>query len=213
MCANVFFASAPLLCPWAPSVCAGARASHQGCAPKACRASWLPAGLGGSPLPRLLISHQLQQEPAQCSGSLRNRSRGNQDEINLSKGRQLNVKFNPRASLLSVGIMLMTTAQRKTGQGEGKALPCCSTFLYTLLACSRASPNLSCPHWCSSAPVQGMCCCVSRLRRGEQLHVPHVPMHVLYASWPQRNSCTQRHRHTLCVNAHTICQHIRLYGR
>lgn len=102
---------------------------------------------------------------------------------------------------------------KKQGRGGGKALPCCSSFPYILLAGSRASPSLSCPQRCSSAPVRGVCCRARTLRRGEQLPMPHVPMHVWYASWPQRNSCTQRHRHTACVNAHTICQRMRLYGR
>lgn len=102
---------------------------------------------------------------------------------------------------------------KKQGRGGGKALPCCSSFPYILLAGSRASPSLSCPQRCSSAPVRGVCCRACTLWRGEQLPMPHVPMHVSYASWPQRNSCTQRHQHTACVNAHTICQHIRLYGR
>lgn len=111
-----------------------------------------------------------------------------------------------------------TRAVRRRGKRDGERLspPYCSSFPCTLLACSRAGPSFSAhtARWGRSPrAVPSACRRVRTLRQGEQLRAPHVPMHVLYASWLQRNSFTQRHQHTLRVNAHAICQHVRLYGR
>lgn len=136
---------------------------HRGDTPRLCS-----QGLGGSPLPRLLIAQRLQQELAQCSGSLRTGSRGNRNEIILSKGRQRNVKFSPRASLLSVGIMLMTTKNR--AGGEARPFHAAAPFLTPCWRAAEPAPA-SLAH--SGAALHSCeACAAVRARCGEESNFP-----------------------------------------
>lgn len=150
-------------------------------------------GLGGSPLPRLLTAQRLQQELAQCSGSLRTGLRGNRNEIILSKGRQRNVKFSPRASLLSIGIMLMTTKNRAGGRQGPSMLQLLSLHLAggqqsrpqpllptAVQLCTRARRVLPCAHAAVRRATSHAACanaCVVRQLAAEKLMHPETSAH------------------------------------
>lgn len=95
----------PLPCPWAPAACAGAQPRIKGCS---------------HGVLSILDSCWPRGQPAQHSGSLRIRSRGNQEEINLFSRWQLNCEMHP-----------CSQAERKTVRGKGE--PFCGLLLCILL--------------------------------------------------------------------------------
>lgn len=214
MCTNVVFASAsphPRV-PWAPLVCADTGTHTKGRLPGTAEHPGFPLA-SGTAAPAAAADSSW--DAAGGSSALRlseDKSRGNEEEIILSKRWQLNVKFTPAVRQRGKGGW--------SGWGEAKpfcaAAPCFTSFWHT--AEPAPSPLLMSVYLCAPGEgghtsTQSARCRVCALRQGEQLRKPRVPTHVLGASWPGRNSCTQRHQHIPCVNAHTICQCVGLYGR
>lgn len=132
MCADVFFASAP------PPVSLGSIDVR--------RCTGDPPRLRSQGVLSIVASCWHQGQPAAATADFSSNAAGassmlrlSEDQIQRKPGRNNLVQ----ESETQCAIHPCSEAERRTGQGEGKALPCCSSFLSILLARSRASPKPS----------------------------------------------------------------------
>lgn len=212
MCANVFFAPHP---PTPPpmSLDSSSVRRRTGDTPRVCSHGVLS----------IVASCWPQGQPIAATADFSSNAAGassmlrlSEDQIQRKPGK--NNLVQERATQCEIH---PCSEAEENGEGERQSPSLLQLLPFHLASTQQSQPQTLCSRMCSSAPLgkevctpmQSACCCVCMLWQGEQLRKPHVPMHVLDTSWPRRNSCTQRHQHILCVNAHTICQHVGLYGR